>query len=127
MKAKIMEILLSADNSLTKEEIDWAIDNIPGNSVKSNTKNVYDHTQENIFTACGININSNNASSLFAEYDKLREEAGDKKSHIIETVIKNGSEDLIKSFVIRGILDYESEKGKVFKDIKAILDKLRDA
>jgi hypothetical protein len=120
-KQAIMEVLLSGDNTLTKDQISWAIANIPNETTKEGL--AFDHSADDMFTACGVGINN---GELAEEYAKLRMNTpGDKKSEFIEYLEANGSPALIRSLVIRGVYSVEQraeeKKGEVSSELDALL------
>ncbi len=120
-KRKIMEVLLSANNNLSKEDIAWAAQNLSSNNQTTEVL-VFDHEKNSVFEACGFQEDCH--LELMKEYSKLKEGDVNKKSELIERVVLNGSPALIRLFVIRGVMEYESGKEKVLDDLKKFLDKL---
>jgi len=121
-KQAIMEVLLSGDNNLTKDQINWAISNIP-NDDNSKPGLAYNHDVDDMFGACGVGQNN---SQLGSEYAQLRMDTpGDKKSEFIEYLEANGSAALIRSLLIRGVYSVEEKvdekKGEVSTEIDALL------
>lgn len=121
-KQAIMEVLLSGDNTLTKDEISWAIANIP-NDNNSKQGLAFNHDADDMFTACGVGENN---SELGTEYAKLRVSTpGEKKSEFIEYLEANGSPALIRSLIIRGVYTVEEKaeekKGEVSSELEALL------
>ncbi len=120
-KQKIMEVLLSANNNLTKEDIAWAAQNL--NSTNENQEVLgFDHDKNSVFEACGLDESME--TEVMREYARLKKSDIDKKSQLIEKVVNEGSPKLIRSFLIRGIMEYEAGKEKIFDDLKKFLDKL---
>lgn len=118
MKQRIMEVLLSGDNDLTQEEINWAISNIP-NSVDD--PNVYDHDKDSVFEACGIF--KSDSETLINEYNlikkTLKEDGRDhnvRHSEMVQMLLHCASPKLLRSFVVRGVADYETDKKKELLD-----------
>lgn len=109
MKHRILEALLSSDNNLTNDEINWAIENLPDDAPPPVA---YDHARDNIFEACGIF--QQDSEELRKEYYKIRESIGTsnsvRHSEIVQTLIQCGSPKLVRSFIVRGVADYESDK-----------------
>jgi hypothetical protein len=122
MKQRIMEVLLSGDNDLTKDEIQWAIQNIPNETISKSV--VYNHDAESVFDACGISDDL--AEKLGEEYKTIRENVdGSKKSMLIEAFMNNASPELVKSFIIRALMDYEQQHiQKAIDKLKDMIDKL---
>ena len=121
-KQAIMEAILSGDNNLTKDQINWAISNIP-NDDNSKPGLAYNHDADDMFSACGVGQNN---SELGSEYAQLRMDTpGDKKSEFIEYLEANGSAALIRSLIIRGVYSVEEKatekKGEVSSEIEALL------
>ena len=121
-KQAIMEAILSGDNNLSKEQISWAISNIP-NDDNSKPGLAYNHDVDDMFSACGVGQNN---SELGSEYAQLRMDTpGDKKSEFIEYLEANGSAALIRSLIIRGVYSVEEKatekKGEVSSEIEALL------
>ena len=120
-KQAIMEVLLSGDNTLTKDQISWAITNIPNETTKEGL--AFDHSKDDLFDACGVQMNN---STLGEEYAKLRIDCpGDKKSEFIEYLEANGSTALIRSLIIRGVYAVEEKasekKDEVNSELEALL------
>lgn len=113
MKSKIMEVLMSADNNLSQDEINWAIQNIPNDS---DNPDVYDHDRDSIFEACGIF--KEDSESLIGEYNTIKKiVAGDRDgnvrhSEMVQMLLHCASPKLLRSFVVRGVADYENDKKK---------------
>ena len=123
IKHRIMEALLTSENSLSKSDIDWAIANIPTETVTEPLP--FDHSKSKVFDACGLP--NSMCSDIMDEYRKIKNQDGiDKKSQIIEAVMNTGSAALIRSFVIRGIMEYEEGKDSALEGLKKFLDKLKD-
>lgn len=125
MKQRIMEALLSSDNNLSKDEINWAIANIPNDGATAKPNDTaYNHDADNIWDACGYS--DDKLVALSKEYVKLREDSpGDKKSMFIEYFMQNASRDIINLFIIKGIQHHEQKAhDKMFEDLKALIDKL---
>jgi len=120
-KQAIMEVLLSGDNNLSKEEISWAIANIP-NDDNSNQGLAFDHDKDDMFDACGVQMNN---STLAEEYANLRiNTPGDKKSQFIEHLEANGSAALIRSLVIRGVYSIEQKAEEKTSEVSSELEAL---
>lgn len=119
-----MEVLLSGDNNLTKDEINWAISNIPNDGIVKPVSSGYNHNSDNIYDACGFT--DDKLETLSEEYKNLRETSpGDKKSLFIEHLMNNASADLINLFVIKGVQHHEQKAhDKMLEDLKALIDKL---
>lgn len=122
-KQAIMEVLLSGDNTLTKDQISWAIANIP-NDNNSKQGLAFNHDADDMFSACGLP--SSEESSLGSEYANLRVSTpGEKKSEFIEYLEANGSPALIRSLIIRGVYTVEEKaeekKGVVSSELEALL------
>jgi len=124
MKQRIMEVLFSSSNNLTKQELDWAIANIPNETI--NQPAVYDHDADVVYQACGLSDKC--MDELHNEYVNIHKNNDfAKKSQLIEYVFQNGSPELIRSFAIRGIMDFEEAKHKdIIKKLKSILGKLEE-
>lgn len=109
MKQRIMEVLLSGDNNLTNEEINWAINNIPNGTGEVDIP--FDHSKKKIYDACGIT--SDDAKDLAAEYNTIKKSLNDDNaegicgSMMVERIIQRGSPKLIRGLIVRGILDTE--------------------
>lgn len=119
VKQKIMEVLMSADNGLSASEINWAIKNIPNETINGEITSdlPYEHEKKDMFEACGI---TGGNKPLSKEYTKLRETCpSDRKSALVEHVEKNASPALLRSFLIRGI--FSVEKGKEEEDVDDII------
>jgi len=122
MKHRIMEAILSGDNNLTKEEIDWAISNIPNGVTPLNSD--YNHELSDMGDACGITDEVHKA--VKKEYIAIRDLAGEKGSHIIEALEKSGSKLLLRSLMIRGMMEIEQDSTKKMLDqLTKLLDKLK--
>jgi len=120
-KNAIMEVLLSTDNNLTKEEISWAIANIP-NDDNSKQGIGFDHDADDLFSACGVPTSN---SALAEEYAKLRMNCpGDKKSEFIEYLENKGSIQLIRSLIIRGVYAVEEKANEKKDEVSSELDAL---
>jgi len=120
-KQAIMEVILSGDNNLTKEQINWAIANIPNETTKEGL--AFDHDADDLFSACGVPMSN---GTLAEEYAKLRMDTpGDKKSEFIEYLETNGSTALIRSLIIRGVYAVEEKanekKGEISSELDALL------
>ncbi len=118
-----MEAILSGDNNLTKDQINWAIANIP-NDDNSKPGLGFNHDADDVFTACGLP--SSEESSLGSEYARLRVDTpGDKKSEFIEYLEANASPQLIRSLIIRGVYTIEEKandkKAEVSSELEALL------
>jgi hypothetical protein len=119
-KQAIMEVLLSGDNTLTKDQISWAIANIPNETTKEGL--AFDHSADDMFSACGVQMNN---GELAEEYANLRiNTPGDKKSQFIEHLEANGSAALIRSLVIRGVYSVEQKAEEKQGEISSELDAL---
>jgi len=119
-KQAIMEVLLSGDNTLTKDQISWAIANIPNETTKEGL--AFDHSADDMFAACGVSMNN---GELAEEYANLRiNTPGDKKSQFIEHLEANGSPALIRSLVIRGVYSVEQKAEEKQTEISSELDAL---
>jgi hypothetical protein len=121
-KQAIMEVLLSGDNTLSKEQISWAIANIP-NDDNSKQGLAFDHDKDDMFDACGVQMNN---SVLAEEYANLRISCpGSKKSEFIEYLETNASPALIRSLVIRGMYTVEQKaeekQGEISTELEALL------
>jgi hypothetical protein len=113
--------LLSGDNTLTKDQISWAIANIP-NDDNSKQGLAFDHSADDMFSACGVQMNN---GELAEEYANLRiNTPGDKKSEFIEHLEANGSAALIRSLVIRGVYSVEQKAEEKQTEISSELDAL---
>jgi hypothetical protein len=120
MKQKIMQVLFSADNELTTDEIQWAVNNIPNTTTEDTVP--YNHQDDDLFAACGIN--KSDSSELIKEYNTIKKQLPDAtKSQVVEAVIKQGSEKLVRGFIIRGIADYESSTKEMFDMLKQLFRK----
>jgi len=120
-----MEVLLSTDNNLTKEQISWAIANIPNETTKEPL--AFNHDADDMFTACGVSMTN---STLGEEYAKLRMNCpGEKKSEFIEYLEANGSVALIRSLIIRGVYSVEQraeeKQGEITPELDALLALIR--
>lgn len=119
-KNAIMEVLLSTDNNLTKEQISWAIANIPNETTKEGL--AFNHDEDDMFSACGVSMNN---SKLGEEYAKLRMDCpGDKKSEFIEYLESKGSVALIRSLIIRGVHAVEERASEKKEEVSSELDAL---
>jgi hypothetical protein len=119
-KQAIMQVLLSGDNNLTKDEISWAIANIPNETTKEGLS--FDHDKEDMFDACGVQMNN---STLAEEYANLRISCpGSKKSQFIEYLESNGSPALIRSLIIRGMYTVEQKAEEKQDEISTELEAL---
>lgn len=120
-KQAIMEAILSGDNNLSKEQISWAIANIP-NDNESKPGLAFNHDADDMFSACGVGENN---SKLASEYAQLRiDTPGDKKSEFIEYLEANGSPALIRSLVIRGVYSVEEKANEKKSEVSSELDAL---
>ena len=120
-KQAIMEVILSGDNNLTKEQINWAIANIP-NDDNSKEPLAFNHNEDDMFSACGVSMTN---STLGEEYAKLRIDCpGDKKSEFIEYLEANGSAALIRSLIIRGVYSVEQRAEEKKEEVSSELDAL---
>ena len=121
MKQKIMQVLFSADNELSADELQWAVNNIPNDAIAEEVP--YNHEADELFAACGIS--KSDSAELLKEYHEIKRSLGDgRKSKVIEAVLKQGSPKLIRSFLIRGVAEYESNTSDVFDALKDFLKKL---
>lgn len=109
-KHKIMEVLLSGNNDLTQEEINWAIKNIPNEDEETKYIN-YDHNHKNLVEAAMVCTERESV-----EYKKLRSQffknpAEDiTKSKLVEFIELNASPILIRMLLIEGICNIEDKK-----------------
>jgi len=116
-----MEALLSPNNNLTQEDIAWASANIPNETI--NEPLVFNHDEGSIFDACGMD--SESCKRIKKEYDQLRSaQEFDKKSQVIEYIINNGSNKVLRYIMIRGIIAVETDKEEMYDQLKKLLDKL---
>jgi hypothetical protein len=123
IKHRIMEVLLTTNNKLSKSDIDWAIANIPNETIKEPLP--FDHNQPKVFEACGLP--NSMCSTVMDEYRKIKSRDDiEKKSQIIEAIMNTGSDALIRSFVVRGVMEYEEGKESALEGLKKFLDKLKD-
>jgi len=122
MKHRIMEAILSNDNNLTKEEIDWAICNIP-NEI-DNTKSDFNHEATNVGDACGITEKIH--KEIKKEYFAIKQRCGEKGSHMIEELEKTGSKLLLRSLITRSVMDIEEIfMKKTIEDLRELFNKLK--
>jgi hypothetical protein len=119
-KQAIMEAILSGDNNLSKEQISWAIANIPNETKKEGL--AFDHDKDDMFDACGVQMNN---SVLAEEYANLRISCpGNKKSEFIEYLETNASPALIRSLVIRGMYTVEQKAEEKTSEVSSELEAL---
>jgi hypothetical protein len=127
VKHHIMEVLMRAENGLSNEEISWAIRNIPDEDapgVVPGDPVVYNHEHNNIFDACGISDEV--ADRIQEEYREIRlSSPKGSKSMIIQALINNGSPDLIRSLVIRGVRSIEIQRS--MRESESDMDIVRGA
>ena len=122
-KQAIMEVILSGDNTLTQQEISWAIANIPNETTKECLP--FNHDADDMFTACGLGDDTD--SCLGLEYAKLRKDApGDKKSQFIEYLEANASPQMMRSLLIRGVQSVEEKAEKMVDDMSDEMKQLLD-
>ena len=122
-KQAIMELVLSGDNNLTKEQISWAIANIPNETTKESLP--FNHDADDMFTACGLSESVDDC--LGKEYAKLRAAApGDKKSQFIEYLEANASPQMMRSLLIRGVQSVEDKAEKMVGDMSDEMKQLLD-
>jgi len=127
-KQAIMEVLLSTDNNLTKEQLDWAISNIPNESaeVKSSVfYRQYDHSLDGMMEACGFN--TDDCKRVGKEYFAIKKACnGDKKSELMEDVFTKSSLDLQAYLIMRGVIALEeAQEEDAPDDIKQLMDLLK--
>jgi ribonucleotide reductase beta subunit family protein with ferritin-like domain len=121
MKQKIMEVILSANNSLTQEEVSWAIRNIPNQENSDTTdrtsSRTFDHDADDVFSACGFT--KGYETTLNNELKLINDQTpSSTKSTFIENILNNASADLRDYLIVRGLIEI-----CVTQDP---LDKLRD-
>ena len=116
-----MEAILSADNSLNQDEINWAIRNIP-NEGASGRK--FDHTKDDILGACGFT--DKDFELLAAEIRELKEKTeGTRNSNLIETILNYGSERVHTYLIIRGACEMaKKDDDDPMEKLRKLLDKL---
>lgn len=122
-KQRIMEVIFKAENGLSNEDISWAVKNIPEDDAPGVVPGdlvVYNHDHSNIFDACGISDEV--ADRIQQEYKDLRLENSTKscKSMLIQSIMNKGSNDLIRSLVIRGVASVELKSMSGFSEHEAI-------
>jgi hypothetical protein len=122
-KHRILETLFSTNNSLTREEIAWAVENIPAESNSFSASIPFDHTQDTVYAACGIN--EEEMKECGNEYVKLKSDDFDKRSQFVEHVVAYGSPRLIRSLIIRGIQGVEEKKMDDLKELLDLMKKLK--
>lgn len=108
MKQKIMEVILSANNSLTQEEVSWAIRNIPNQENSDTTdrisSRIFDHNADDVFSACGF---TKDYEKIFIKELKLivDQTTDGTKSVFIENILNNASADLLDYLIVRGLIE----------------------
>ena len=112
-KQAIMEALLSTDNNLTKDQLNWAIQNIPSEAgetvVSARLIRNYDHNSDSMLEACGFDKDV--CRTVGKEYFSIKAACnGDKKSELIQDVLEKSSLDLQAYLAIRGILSLETSE-----------------
>lgn len=121
VKEKIIQALFNAQNDLTNEDIQWAIQNIPNEGTEPM---VFNHDESSLFAACGMDVET--VAKSHAEYLRIRESTEEnKKSYIIEEMLKRASPQLMRSLLICGVVEYESRfkmKDEVFNQLKKFFD-----
>lgn len=120
MKHRIMEVILSAENSLTKEEIDWAIVNIPNETTSTKPVRKFDHSLPNVLEACGFMREE--MDDLKNELLKLSKDT-DTKSGLIEKIINCGSHNLRDFLITKAILNMQN-KPDPMDDLMQLLKKI---
>lgn len=123
-KQAIMEVILSGDNTLTQQQISWAIANIP-NDENARQCLPFNHDADDMFTACGLSESIDDC--LGKEYAKLRAAApGDRKSQFIEYLEANASPQMMRSLLIRGVQSVEDKAEKMVGDMSDEMKQLLD-
>ena len=123
-KQAIMEVILSGDNTLTQQQISWAIANIP-NDDNARQCLPFNHDADDMFSACGLGEDTD--TCLGGEYAKLRVAApGDKKSQFIEYLEANASPQMMRSLLIRGVQSVEEKAEKMVDDMSDEMKQLLD-
>ena len=108
MKQKIMEVILSANNSLTQEEVSWAIRNIPNQENSDTTdrisSRIFDHNADDVFSACGF---TKDYEKIFNKELKLivDQTPDGTKSVFIENILNNASAGLLDYLIVRGLIE----------------------
>lgn len=108
MKQKIMEVILSANNSLTQEEVSWAIRNIPNQENSDTTdrisSRIFDHNADDVFSACGF---TKGYEKIFNKELKLivDQTPDGTKSVFIENILNNASAGLLDYLIVRGLIE----------------------
>ena len=129
-KQAIMEVLLSTDNNLTKDQMDWAIKNIPNESGEVQTSGIYrqyNHELDSMMEACGFDTDT--CRRVGKEYFGLKASCkGDRKSELIEHVFQNCSVDLQAYLMMRGVISLEetqeSDRDDDVSELMKLLKKL---
>jgi hypothetical protein len=121
-----MEVLLSSENNLSTDEINWAIRNIP-NDEQDIAESEFDHEKDDLFEACGISKKEKN--QIIEEYISIKKHMQEnlgstRNSMLIEAVLKCGSATLIKAFFIRGIMGHEKGGDDFMKRLKDLFSRL---
>lgn len=127
-KQAIMEALLSTDNNLTKDQLDWAIKNIPnesGEAQSSVSYRQYNHDLDSMMEACGFT--NEECKRVGKEYFGLKGSCkGDRKSELIQHVFTNSSLDLQAYLMMRGIISLEEAQESDGDDnIKQLMELLK--
>jgi hypothetical protein len=112
MKQKIMEVILNANNSLTQEEVSWAIRNIPNQENSDTTDRTssrkFDHNADDVFLACGFTKDYEKIfnKELKLIVDQTPDQTPDgTKSVFIENILNNASADLLDYLIVRGLIE----------------------
>lgn len=129
-KQAIMEALLSTDNNLTKDQLDWAIKNIPnesGEAQSSVSYRQYNHDLDSMMEACGFT--NEECRRVGKEYFGLKSSCkGDRKSELIEHVFAQASVDLQAYLLMRGVISLEeaqeSDEDSDVSELMKLLKKL---
>ena len=127
-KQAIMEVLLSTDNNLTKDQLNWAIQNIPNENGEVQTNGIYrqyNHDLDSMLEACGFN--PDNCKKLSKEYFSIKGACkGDKKSELIQDVFEKSSVDLQAYLMMRGVISLEEAQESDGDDnIKQLMELLK--
>lgn len=122
-KHKILETLFSSNNSLTRDDIAWAVENIPDNE-SSREPIPFDHDKQHVYEACGLT--DDDLKEVANEYRKIKmSKDHDKKSNLVEDIVSTGSSKLIRSLLIKGVMQVESDVTDSLKEVLDLIKKMK--
>lgn len=135
-KTRIMEALLSTENDLTKNDIEWAINNIPNESEqidpskeevvdKSSYKTLpYLHEKSGVAEACGLDAEV--ADQVHKEYANVRDDSGDKMSEFVQHLEEKASPMLRRALIMKAVEKIEATKtDQMLDDIQLLIERIK--